>query len=118
MNTRRKLLLGILATVTLAGAGFAQEDHHPALAKDVDAFHSVLAPLWHKPAGPTRLQQACAGAAALEACARQIKSTDAEELIESTTDFTKQCHARSDDIEAAFGHVHDAFHRLMMRAGR
>ena len=53
-------LLGALSAATSLGAAIADDHHHHHLAKDVDAFHAVLAPLWHARPGPERLPNACA----------------------------------------------------------
>jgi hypothetical protein len=99
----------------VTGNLFAQDMHeaHGHLAADVDTFHAVLAPLWHKPAGAERLREACSQADQLDRAARQIKSGNAESLIAATTAFKAQCGTDQAQSGPAFATVHEAFHQLM-----
>ena len=77
------MLFGATLAVTCLSAAIA-DDHHPHhLAKDVDAFHAVLAPAWHARPGPERLPNACAKADELGRLASDIRSTDATKLVAS-----------------------------------
>ena len=91
----------------------ASDEHKHKLAPDVDAFHNLLAPLWHTPAGAQRAVLACAKAAQLAALARQIRSSDAQALVQATDGFEQTCRTKPADTDASFTQLHDAFHRLI-----
>ena len=109
-----KNLFAVLA-FTLSGAVVAEvpNHHHHNLAKDVDAFHAVLAPLWHARPGPERLPNACAKADELARLAGGIRSTDASKLIASIANLKTMCQNQQGDVDGAFYDVHEAFHRLL-----
>lgn len=90
------------------------EKHMHSFAKDVDAFHAALAPLWHAPAGKERAQNVCAQANKLESLATDIRSGDAKPLRASITTLKAQCQTNPADIDTAFSQVHEAFHHLVM----
>lgn len=101
--------------VLMTGGVFAQDSHEKHahdFAKDVDAFHAVLAPLWHAKAGKERSQKVCTQADKLEKLGRDIKGGDATPLVESLTALKVQCQENPTKIDAAFSKVHEAFHRL------
>lgn len=101
------------AAVAINAAVAGEPAHHHRFAQDVDAFHAELAPVWHMPPSPQRLQNACAKAADLNRLAKAIRSRDASRLVLSTTTFEAKCQKPRGDAEAAFGDVHEAFHRLI-----
>ncbi|OGS92622.1 MAG: hypothetical protein A2Z95_07260 [Gallionellales bacterium GWA2_60_18] len=106
-----------IATVLFAGSAIGEgmgERHMHSFAKDVDAFHAALAPLWHAPAGKERAQNVCAQAPRLESLAREVHSGDAKPLLSSITALQAQCRTNPADIDAAFSQVHEAFHHLAM----
>lgn len=108
-------LIGPLAAAAFVANAIAQSDHerHPhGFARDVDALHAVLAPLWHARAGKERSENVCAQAPGLEGLARDIRSGDATVLVTSIVALKAQCQASPTDIDAAFARVHDAFHHL------
>lgn len=84
------------------------------LEADVAAFHTALKPLWHAAKGPERISKACEKAGELVRLAQEIKSTDASSLQGASGQFQEQCKTAPDKAEAAFGKVHDAFHKLAM----
>lgn len=105
----------LIGAALLAGSSIAEDAHeeHPHnFSKDVDAFHAVLAPLWHAKAGKERSQKVCAQASKLESLAREIQSGDAKALLAATMELKVQCKATQIDIDAAFSKVHESFHRL------
>jgi hypothetical protein len=112
-------LIVAFATATLAFSASAEgghEKHHHHFAKDVDALHSVLAPLWHAKPGKARSQKVCAQAGQLGSLSRDIRSGDNAALLTSITALKAQCQkapADINDIDAVFSQVHDAFHRLV-----
>lgn len=93
------------------------ERHMHRFARDIDAFHAALAPLWHAPAGKERAQNVCAQAPKLEILAKEVHSGDAKPLLASVTALKAQCQANPADIDAAFSQVHDAFHHLVAHQG-
>jgi hypothetical protein len=109
-------LIVALATATLAVSASAEdkhEKHHHHFAKDVDALHSVLAPLWHAKPGKARSQKVCAQAGQLASLSKDIRSGDNSALLASITALKAQCQMKPADIDAVFSQVHDAFHRLV-----
>lgn len=114
-KTQTKLIVA-LATVLFAGSAIGEdmgEKHMHKFANDVDAFHAVLAPLWHAPEGKERAQNVCAQAPQLESLATEIHSGDAKPLLASVTALKAQCQTDPAGIDAAFSQVHDAFHHLV-----
>jgi hypothetical protein len=110
----RNLIVAIVAT-WLAGSAIAEDSHEKHahdFAKDVDALHAVLAPLWHARAGKERSQKVCAQADKLESLTRDIHSGDTKTLLVSLGALKARCQASPTDIDAAFSQVHEAFHRL------
>lgn len=109
--------IALIVAALLAGGALAAEQHdnhrhHHTFAKDVDALHAVLAPLWHARPGKERSQNVCAKTNELERLAGDIRSGDPKLLLQAMAALKKQCQASSTDIDAAFFDVHEAFHRL------
>lgn len=115
----RKAFPAILlaATAALWTAAATAEDHghrhHHQFPKDVDAFHAVLAPIWHSSPGPARVQKACAQAGELEKLAGDIRSADAKPLVDAVARLRSRCDGKPAEGETALVDVHDAFHRLI-----
>ena len=111
----RKLVVLTVATL-LSGAAIAQEPRgghmHHTFAQDVDAFHAVLAPLWHARPGKERSLETCAKAKQLEKLAANIRTSDSKALSAAVGALTKQCQAGPTGIDAALFDVHEAFHHL------
>jgi hypothetical protein len=109
-------LSGAIVATLLAASALAEdnhEKHHHRFAADVDALHSVLAPLWHATAGKERSQNVCAQTGKLESLSKDIRSGDNKALLASITTLKAQCQTSPTEIDAAFSQVHDAFHRLI-----
>jgi hypothetical protein len=110
-----KSIIALAATLFVGGAA-AEERHgghmHHHFPKDVDAFHAVLAPLWHARPGPERAHAACAKADEMERLAKDIRSGDAAPLAASVANLKKTCPGRQGEVDAALFDVHEAFHRL------
>ncbi|UCV18968.1 hypothetical protein [Ferribacterium limneticum] len=108
-------LIGLLVAASWSLAVGAEETHHPhhRLAKDVDAFHAVLAPVWHARPGPERSRNACAKAPEMVVLAGKISSTDASALSPSVGALSKVCQDGKGEIDASLFDVHEAFHRLI-----
>jgi len=113
-NNAKRLLL---AAAFLGGSALADEHGHihPKFAPDVDAFHAVLAPVWHARPGPERTQDACAKAGEMARLAKQIRSTDASQLLASISALKTKCDSDKGSADAALFDVHEAFHHLIDR---
>lgn len=109
-----KMLIAVAATQWLGGAVAQEHRHHDDLAPDVDAFHSVLAPIWHARPGKGRTQDACAKAGRMGALAKDIRSTDASALQASIATLKTTCTSNKlAGVDGALHDVHEAFHRLI-----
>lgn len=106
-------LFGVTLAVTCLGSAIAEDHHHHHFSKDVDAFHSVLAPVWHARPGPERLPNACAKVDELGRLASDIRSTDATKLVASIATMKTACQGKQGDVDGAFHDVHEAFHHLI-----
>lgn len=118
MPAKSSFTIALFAAALLSGGAFAAEPpghhaHHHAFAPDVDAFHAVLAPLWHARPGKERSRNTCAQVGQLETLAGNIRSADAKPLLGSIAVLKKQCRTAPGNIDAAFFDVHEAFHRLI-----
>jgi hypothetical protein len=105
----------IVAALLIGGSALAEDkrERHPhAFAKDVDALHAALAPLWHAQPGKERARNVCAQVERLDGLAREIRSGDARAMLASIEGLKAQCLASPAEIDAAFAKVHDAFHDL------
>lgn len=87
--------------------------HHHEFPQDVDAFHAVLAPIWHARPGKERSRNACNKAAEMEKLAKGIQSSDATPLIATINALQGKCKGKLIDVDAAFFDVHEAFHQLI-----
>jgi hypothetical protein len=109
------LVVAIFATQLIGNAVAEQqrEEHmHQSFAKDVDALHAVLAPLWHARAGKERSLEACANANKMERLARDIHTGDTKALLAAIAALEEHCQKSRTDIDAALSDVHEAFHHL------
>lgn len=109
----RTILVGAMAFGF--GAALADEHGHahPHFAPDVDAFHSLLAPIWHARPGKARSREACAKAGEMANSAGQIRSADATALLASIGRLQAICKGKPAGVDAAFFDVHEAFHQLI-----
>jgi hypothetical protein len=109
----RKLLLVVAAFIS--GSVIADEHGHMhhKFPRDVDAFHSVLAPVWHARPGPERLQDACAKAGEMARLANEIRSKNASQLVASISVLKAKCDGDKGGVDAALFDVHEAFHHLI-----
>ncbi|MBI2277198.1 MAG: hypothetical protein HYU74_07600 [Dechloromonas sp.] len=121
MPSKNTNLIALIVAALLAGGALAAERHenhrHHAFAKDVDALHAVLAPLWHARPGKERSQNVCAKTSELERLAGDIRSADPKSMLQAIGALKKQCQTSPTDIDAAFFDVHEAFHRLAEPGG-
>ena len=104
-----------VATAFIGGSAFAEEHghmHHD-FSKDVDAFHAVLAPVWHARPSLARTQDACDKTGEMARLAKEIRSADASQLNASINALKAKCDGRTSEVDAALYDVHEAFHRLV-----
>lgn len=112
INTKKFI---IVVAAIIGGSALADEHGHMHhnFAKDVDAFHAVLAPVWHARPGPERTQDACAKAGEMARLANEIRSKDASLLVASISKLKANCDDNKVEVDAAFYDVHEAFHHLI-----
>lgn len=120
MTRIQKTLIAAVMAAHMVGSTLAAEQgeghghhHHHHFPKDVDAFHSVLAPVWHAAPGKERLRNACAKAGQMESLAKDIRSADASPLLAGIANLKKECRDGKGDVAGALSDVHEAFHRLI-----
>ncbi len=108
-------ILTMAAMVFLGGVALAEEPGHMhhKFAKDIDAFHAVLAPVWHARPGPERTQDACAKAGEMARLATEIRSANASQLIATIPMLKAKCNSDQGGVDAALFDVHEAFHHLI-----
>lgn len=119
MSIKPQIQIAMAVAALLAGSAAAadfREPHPHHFADDVDAFHSVLAPVWHMPMGKERSRKACAQAGKFETTAGAIRSADATQLVSAVAAFKAQCRSHPAKVDEAFAQVHEAFHHLMESA--
>lgn len=116
MNGRNHKWVALIVAALMMGGNVLAEDkrerHSHAFAKDVDALHSVLAPLWHAQPGKERARNVCAQVDRLDGLTRDIRSSDTKAMLASIAALKAQCLANPAEIDVAFAKVHDAFHDL------
>lgn len=118
MTKKQKRLIVAVVAAHMIGGTFAAEPresqmHHHHFPKDVDAFHGVLAPVWHAAPGKERTRNACIKAEQMESLAKDIRSADASPLLASIATLKKKCQDGKGDVDGALSDVHEAFHRLI-----
>lgn len=117
-NGKKSILAAAaFVAVTVLGGALAAEQktpmHHHQFPEDIDAFHSVLAPVWHANRGKARNQNACRKVGQMESLAKDIRSTDALRLQTSVAALKVQCQEAKGDVEGALFDVHEEFHHLI-----
>lgn len=117
MTSKQKQWMVAVMAANMIGGVLAAEPHehghHHQFAKDVDAFHGVLAPVWHAAPGKARNRNACSKAGQMARLANDIRSADASGLQAGVAALKKQCRRGKGDVEGALFDVHEAFHRLI-----
>jgi hypothetical protein len=90
---------------------------HEGMSPEVEAFHEVLAPLWHQDPGPGRGQAACAASADLntraEAVAAAQPGDESAALVSRAHALAETCANDPGVAEGALGELHEAFHALI-----
>lgn len=109
----QQILAGTFAVLAASPLLAEPAHHHHRMARDADAFHSVLAPIWHAGPGPERLKEACAKADEMGRKASEIRSTDASRLSASIAALQASCQGRPGDVDGALYDVHEQFHHLI-----
>lgn len=109
----RQTISTVLVVSALGFGAVAQAHPDHAFAKDVDAFHALLAPVWHARPGAERTRNACAQADGMENAAQNIQSVDATALKAAVAVLSRQCKVAPAEIDAALFAVHEAFHHLI-----
>ena len=94
------------ATATAAGAPYSKAS--------IDAFHEMLAPLWHSPESPERTEKTCAAVPAMETRAQEIGDA---RLVETLHELQADCTGGRKEFQSRFAAVHTAFHGAMEKAG-
>jgi hypothetical protein len=89
-----------------------EHEHHEmgAMPPALDAFHKLLAPRWHAPAGEQRMTDACA---AIPDFTKAAAAVGAAPLADAVKGLGDACAASPRDpakFDAAFQKVHEAFH--------
>ena len=112
---------------TTPASGEGKEDHHHKLTPELDAFHQLLAPLWHADKGEARRSKTCGAvpdfkmkAAAVKAAAAPASveaatwSSAGAELEAAVTGLETACGGTDPAaFEPAFEAVHSRFHGAM-----
>lgn len=106
--------LALSAALWVTGS-VAESDghHHRTFPKDIDAFHALLAPIWHAPPGNERSQNACVKVAEMEKSAMDIRTAKAKPLIDAITNLKSKCASKPSDVDPALFDVHEAFHGMI-----
>jgi hypothetical protein len=115
MSNSNTHLIAVIVSTLMVGSAIAEDGHKNhvhSFAKDVDAFHAVLAPLWHARPSKARSDNVCAQAGKLESLATDINNANTKPLLASITALKAQCKTSPTKIDTAFAEVHEAFHRL------
>ncbi|MBS1143822.1 MAG: hypothetical protein H6R14_1228 [Proteobacteria bacterium] len=115
LATKFQGFIGVLLAVgcSVAMSVEATRHSHHRMAKDVDAFHAVLAPVWHARPSPERTRNACAKRPEMAALAGNIRSRDASGLVAALARLKTSCEDGKGEVDAAFYDVHEAFHDLI-----
>lgn len=98
----------LLASLCMIQPAAAEVPHK----KEISAFHSALAPLWHASPGKARAASACGQMENLIRLAQDIKLERAKALQEALEVMQEKCKTNPDEADVVFGKVHDAFHHL------
>lgn len=103
-------------------------EEHGELSGSLNAFHDILAPLWHGAKGDSRTTSTCAAVADLHDGAIAVDKGGppanaaqpdqfrerSKKLIVAVDDLGAECKKTGrPDFEAKFATVHDAFHGVM-----
>ena len=104
-----------------SGSASSGSAEHAGLPPELAKFHDVLAPRWHAPKGPQRMQDTCgalaefhAGADAVAKATAASGAAAAKALVDAVAQLDTACKANdATAFEPAFEQVHRAFHGLL-----
>jgi hypothetical protein len=115
MKISRPLVL-VLALAGACGSAKSTAPAAPAArsTSSIDAFHDVLAPLWHSPESGERTDRTCAAVPTLETRAQDVGDAT---LVETVQALAAECTGDRAAFKPKFAAVHDAFHAAMEKAG-
>ena len=92
-----------------------QAQTQPVSSKaSIDAFHEILAPLWHSAESPERTAKTCAAVPAMETKAQDVGDAP---LVEAVHALGAECAGDQKAFQPKLAEVHTAFHSAMERAG-
>ncbi len=100
----------LLTMTLLLSTSLMAEEHKHDFNQDVDAFHTVLAPLWHAKADAKRQQDTCAALPSMQTMADKMHYPSAAKLSASIVALQKQCGGELSAFNGGFSQLHDAFH--------
>jgi hypothetical protein len=124
--TPMKISWPVLALVACAACGGTVRDtnrpvtaeryagEEPGAKDSIDAFHDVLAPLWHAADTPERTENTCKALPKLERLSQDVGDAP---LVESVQALAAECLGDRTAFKPKFSSVHDAFHAAMDKAG-
>jgi hypothetical protein len=108
------MFCAVITVLWVVGAVAENDGHmHQHLPKDIDAFHSLIAPIWHARPGKERSRNTCAKVTELKKGAEDIRSTDATSLVIAIAALKSKCEGHFNDVDAALFDVHEAFHSII-----
>ncbi len=121
-RARARVLVVVLSACGGGAASVPPPEAAPAAATtsdapsraSIDAFHEVIAPLWHAPESSERTEQTCAAVPTLEQRAQEIGDA---KLVESIHALAAECAGDRGAVQGKFSSVHDAFHAAMEKGG-
>ena len=118
MTKLTKTLLAVAGIQWLGAAAAQEHRHHHQFPPDVDAFHAVLAPVWHARPGKERSREACAKAGRMETLAQDIRAADGAAVRDTVAALSPTCTKKPTDVDGALHDVHEAFHRIIDAAAK
>ena len=108
---------GLLLVAACGGGAKSAAPAAPAASSSrasLDAFHEVLAPLWHSPESGERTDRTCAAVPTLETRAQDVGDAP---LVEAVQALAAECTGDRAAFKDRFATVHDAFHAAMEKGG-
>ncbi|MCP5143642.1 MAG: hypothetical protein H6978_02345 [Gammaproteobacteria bacterium] len=113
LRIKTSVLLGPLLGAFAFAVQAAEEDHAHEFTAEVNAFHQVMAPLWHAPKDAERMAGTCATLPQMNALADRIKAANVGLLKDALKGMEQPCGSGNERaFEAAFEQLHDAFHAV------
>lgn len=97
--------------------------HHPGMRGSAAAFHDLMRPLWHSPAGAARVDAVCGKSSEIVQRIADIVAERADNPVPATMAATAKnlqtacAEARVEAVEPALDTLHQQFHELMGMGG-